>query len=259
MIETVLSQLVEQIRNERTVAITVSGSFARGDPAPYSDIDLYHYATAPVDAADGYRLFYHGGRLVSVSTTTIDDKRAELERPTGALWAVEGLRQARILYDPQGAFAALQAQANDFTWDNEAVNAFINRELPGYSEEALKILSGLWKENESAVLYGALGIVMGFSTLILIQRGILLRTENDYFCQARAAAAAFHARADFDIAAGYQCEGSLTPRMRGQAALRFFIATIRHMDAIIRPENRSVIETTIDIIEQSGTLSKGKA
>ena len=54
----------------------------RGDATPHSDIDLIRFAAVlPEAEADRYTLAYREGRLVSLSTTTIDAKRNELSRP----------------------------------------------------------------------------------------------------------------------------------------------------------------------------------
>lgn len=248
MIEENLQALIEQITTDETLALTLTGSYARGDATPYSDMDLHHYVTQPADRLDKYRLSYADDTLVTVSTITIEAKREELQAPETAIWAVEGLRQSKILIDPTGAFAALQAEAHAFVWDadmQQKADAYASRQLMDFGEEALKICGGLVREDDSAVLYGTVGIVLGLSALILTQHGILLRTENEYFRQAREVIAGFDALKDFDTAQG-GVVGSA--RMRGEAALRYYVKTAKHLDSIIQPEHRSVIETTVHII-----------
>ncbi|MBZ0293945.1 MAG: nucleotidyltransferase domain-containing protein [Anaerolineae bacterium] len=248
MIEDILRTLVRQLQNEQTVAIALTGSYARGEATPYSDIDLHHYVTQETDSLS---YFYEGDTPVSVTTLNLDAKHEELRAPERAIWAVEGLWQAKSLYDPTGAFAALQAAAHAFVWDatmQEKADAYASHELVGYGEEALKICTGFARQDDSAINYGTLGLVLGVSGIILTQQGILLRSENEYFRKARQAAAALDAEIEFATASG---ETAASVRMRGQAALRFYIKTIRHLTDIIQPEHRSVIDKTADIITRT--------
>ena len=196
-----LHTLVRQLQDERTVAITLTGSYARGEATAYSDADLHHYVTQ--EANEPYQVRYVGETLVSISEMVAENKYREMQSPESAIWAVEGLRQSQILHDPAGIFVALQAAARAFVWDaaiQHKADAYASRQLAGLSEEALKIRSGLVRDHASTVLYGTLGMVLNIATLILTQRGILLQTENEYLDRARAALAAYEAAADFDAA-----------------------------------------------------------
>lgn len=241
-----LHTLVRQLQDERTVAITLTGSYARGEATPYSDADLHHYVTHEAD--EPYQVRYVGETLVSISAMLAEDKYREMQSPETAIWVVEGLRQSRALHDPAGIFAALQASARAFTWDTamqHKADAYASRQLAGLSEEALKIRGGLARDHASTVRYGTLGMVLNIATLILTQRGILLRTENDYLQQAHAALATFGAGADFDAAQ----DG--THRMRGLAALSLYRKTAVALESCIQPEHHSVIQTTLDIITRT--------
>lgn len=248
MIEDILRGLVDGLKNEQTVAIALTGSYVRGEATRYSDIDLHHYTTQQADALSYY---YVGETPVSISTLRIEAKHEELHVPEQAIWAVEGLRQAKALYDPHGAFAVLQAEAQAFTWDatmQDKANQYASRELAGYGEEALKICTGIAHEDDSTVSYGTVGLVLGVSGIILTQQGILLRSENEYFRKARQAAATMGAEAEFATANG---DVAAVPRMRGLAALRLYLTIAQRLTDIIQPEHRSVIEKTADIITRT--------
>ncbi len=98
--DVLLSDLVAEFADADTIGMLLAGSHARGDATPHSDIDLIRFAAVlPETDADRYTLAYREGHLISLSTTTVDAKRAELGRPETAIWAAPGLRQARLLLD----------------------------------------------------------------------------------------------------------------------------------------------------------------
>lgn len=107
-----LLELVDELATGDEVGWLVSGSIARGEAHAHSDVDLTRFIpTAPCGHRERYALRYWQGRLVSVMNRTVDDAQRELESVPGAIWATEGLRQAKILRDPTGALATLQAKA----------------------------------------------------------------------------------------------------------------------------------------------------
>ncbi|MCB9454073.1 MAG: nucleotidyltransferase domain-containing protein [Anaerolineaceae bacterium] len=252
MIESLLKTLVKEFTTENTVAITLTGSYARGDATPYSDLDIIHYVRQRPAGQEAYTLRYVDGVLVSLTTLTLDERRADLTRPEAVWWCVAGLQQARVLVDPEDDFAGLQAEANAVEWDTamqEKVNAYAGAELAGYAEEAHKILSGLYHDDESQTLYGVYGLVLGVAKIISTQRGLVIPTENAYF-QRLQDTMGVDSRwtAFFRVAAGLD-EG--TVRMRGLAALRLYVETTRLLDDVFSPEHRAVIAQTVRVINQS--------
>jgi predicted nucleotidyltransferase len=240
-----------ELDDENVVAITLAGSYARGDATRYSDVDLivYQRELRPTDVL--YSLRYQDETLVSVTRTTLDARRADLNRPEASIWCVPGLRQARILLDKEGAFAALQAEAFAWTWTPELqaqADAFASAELAGYAEEAHKILGGLLQNDDAQIVYGCYGMVLGIGKLISTARGILIETENVYFRQLREVMGLESRWSTcFRAAAGLNKGG--TPRMRGLAALELYVETARLLEGILEPEHRAVVEGAVRLIE----------
>jgi predicted nucleotidyltransferase len=112
-----LHELETELRTPGVVALALTGSMARGEATRHSDVDLLRFTLTPPGAEhERYTLLMRDERLVSLSTSTIVAKRAELSQPAAALFAVAGLRQMRILDDPLGALAQLQGEAQAFSW-----------------------------------------------------------------------------------------------------------------------------------------------
>lgn len=256
--ESFLQSLIDRLDGPDVVGITISGSHARGEADRYSDVDLSCYVqTLPERKADHNTLRYWDARLVSIHTTTIEAERAELTDPEHAIWAIPGVRQARILLDKNGAIAALKQFAESLCWADlqPAADEFAAEELMGFAEEAHKILSGLAREQESTVLYAVWGLLVGMLRALAVQRGLLIRTENKYFDLVQAAAGRDSAwTTAFRLASG--CDhGSInlrTYQVRGAAALALYRETAILFNHIIPDHHREVIDSTLALIAEAG-------
>lgn len=241
-----LACLLAEFTTAETTGVLLIGSHARGDATEFSDVDLVRYVPALPDGdEDRYALAWREGWLVSLSCATVADKRGELARPETAIWAVPGLRQARILLDRDGALAALLDEARAFRWEplQGAADAYASYELMGLAEEAHKALAGLAGGDETLALYGTWGLVFGLARAVAVQRGVLIRTENVYFRQVQEAVGVTSTwAAAFRQAAGFEAAPALA---RAAAGLRLYQATAALFAPIVQPAHRPVIEATL--------------
>lgn len=256
--DSLLNTLVQECFSESTIAIGLSGSFARGDAHRYSDVDLIHFVSAvPEQPWERYTLRYAADRLVSTSTTSIENMRADMGIPQEAIWAVPGLRQMRILHDPQGELARLKAEAAAFIWEPLRARAefYAAEALMGCAEEAHKIMGGLLTGNISAVEYGTLSLYLGLARALLVRDGVLIPTENDYYRLAQEVAGPTSSWTRwFRRCAGLDPADSPA---RGQAALRLFRVTAALLDDHLNDRQRAVVETALRLIAESGLLEDG--
>jgi len=231
-----IGDLVAEFADADTIGMLLAGSHARGDATPHSDIDLIRFAAVlPEAEADRYTLAYRERRLVSLSTTTVDAKRAELGQPETAIWAVPGLRQARLLLDRDGALAALLGKARAFRWEplQAEADTYASYNVMGLAEEVHKVLGALAKGDEAVALYGTWGLVAGLLRAMIVQSGVLIRTENSYFQQAQEATGLDSAwsRA-FRVAVGLETARAVT---RAAAALRLYQETATLLASALQP------------------------
>lgn len=256
--ESFLRSLIDRLDGPDVVGITITGSHARGQADRYSDVDLSCYVrTLPENKLDQCTLRYWGTRLVSIHTTTIEAERAELTNPEHAIWAIPGVRQAHILLDKIGAIAALKQFAESLCWADlqPAADVFAAEEIMSCAEEAHKIMSGLAREQESTVLYAVWGLLGGMIRAVAVQRGLLVRTENEYFDLVQEAAGRDSAwTAAFRLASG--CDhgsNNLRPyRVRGAAALSLYRETAILLAPIIPDLHREVLDSTLALIAEAG-------
>jgi predicted nucleotidyltransferase len=262
--ETFLRQLVAEFATPGTIALSLAGSYARGDATRWSDVDIIRYAeTMPVTSEERYTLLPRSGRLVSLTTTRIATKQEELALPREAIFAVPGLRQARILHDPTGALEALHQRARDFSWEPLRVvaNAYASEMVMGLAEEAHKLLGALSRRDESAAIYATHGAVRGLTLAVAVGRGVLIESENSYFRQVQKAAGPDSAWTRYHrIAAGFVVGSSrLAPATSaGIAALHLYRETAHLLLAALLPRHLAVIEATLEAIAASGlALTEG--
>lgn len=239
-------------------AIALIGSHARGDATPHSDVDLLRFAaTEPTLERERYRLWLVDGRLVSVSTTTIASKRADLSRPEMAILVVPGLRQARILTDRDAQLAALIAEAHAFTWTpalRAAAAEHASEALAGLSEEVHKLLGARARRDESAMLYAALGLQQGVTRAALVARGVLLSSENAYFAEAlRLAGPGSRWERLLRVVIGFDAlpPGAAPARARGEAALWLYVEAAVLLADTLAAEDAALVAEAVALIRDA--------
>lgn len=238
--------------DEGVEALGLTGSYARGQASAYSDVDLLRFvAQEPESAREHYRLWQVDGRLVSVSTTTLASKRAELTRPQTAIWAVGGLRQMRILADRAGGLAALVAEARVFTWTpalRTAATEHASETLADLAEEAQKALGARQRGDESAMLYAALGLQQLVIRAALVARGVLLDSENDWFDAAlRLEPPDSRWQRLLRVVVGYDAPpaGVAPARGRTEAALWFYVEATRLLADTLTADDAALVAETV--------------
>jgi Nucleotidyltransferase domain len=253
-----LQSLVAQLDNENTVGVALLGSYARGEGGSYSDVDFRCYVRQmPVDPAEIFSVQYLDGFLVSVYLTTLKEEYASIRKPQKAVWAVPGLRQIRILLDKDGSIAALKEFAVKFTWDSmqTAADAYASWNLAGYAEEIHKILAGLAQMDESRTLYATWGLTQGLASTLLVQGGILIKSENAYIdlAQNTAGRTSEWTRL-FRLAVGLDPLPVDQPATIGFgiSGLRLYCETAKLLQHILLPEDAAVINRTAEIIAEAG-------
>lgn len=261
-----LAALTQQFGGEGVEALGLTGSFARGEATAHSDVDLLRFVAAdPIIERERYRLWLLAGRLVSVSTTTLASKRAELTRPETAIWAVPGLRQTRILLDRMGGLSALVAEACAFAWTPElraSAAAHTSETLTGLVEEVHKALGARERGDESAMLYAALGLQQSLIRAALVARGVLLASENDWFDAAlRLGEPDSRWRRLLRVVVGYDTPPAAIAPARGRTeaalwlyveAARLLAETVTADDAALVAEAVARIRAALDRAESEG-------
>lgn len=214
-----LTEVVQELRAEEGVrAVFLSGSHARGEANPLSDVDIQVLVAAEKQV--GSDTHYRDGVLFSVERSTVPHRERAFEDAETALWNLTALRSGKPLHDPDGVFAALQARARAFAWAEVEAQAQTRAAhlVAGGVEETHKIMGGL-PDDEGKVAYACLGLTLALGTAALLGTGTLIPTENKYLILARDAWADIHWQEAYGDLAGLTGKDV---RARGHAALGAF-------------------------------------
>src|SRR5512141_2459909 len=107
-----IQSILEKVDSPDVVGVGIVGSYARGQEAKYSDVDVDIYVSKmPENPYDRYTLRYWDGKLISLKCTLLDDELEALTNPRRAIWAVPGLQGMKIVLDKDGSLAELQKMA----------------------------------------------------------------------------------------------------------------------------------------------------
>ncbi|MEZ4865117.1 MAG: nucleotidyltransferase domain-containing protein [Caldilineaceae bacterium] len=236
-------------------ALVIMGSHARGDAGPYSDIDLVRLvdeAKAEVAGAGSHLL---GDILVVVSNVTPSKAERWFTEPTAAVESIVGVRQARPLLDRQAAFAAIQARAHAFAWDETLqmkADLWASEQMVGWVEEAHKGLEGLRRQDPGRLLNACFGLSWGLTSVVKVQRGILTSGDNGFYHEVRAAVGAESlwsqlCAISFGVAEVHDRPPSL--RERVVAGLSLYVATAELLRDALQPEHAPLIAQTVTLIQ----------
>jgi len=253
-----LQKLVAYLDNENTVGIALAGSYARDEGNLYSDVDLWHYLRSePAGGFEITRLEYIDCYLVSIKATQVEKDHAALRTPKQAIWAVPGIRQAQILVDKDGALATLWEAAWNFRWDSLQVagDTFASSHLGGTAEEIYKILDGLARKNEAKTLYAIWSLSQEMADALLVQRGVLIPTENAFIDLAQTTAGkSSRWTQQFRLAIGLDPLPNDRPAFisYGIAGLRLYRETVSLLQEIIRPADAPLVRRALEVIQEAG-------
>jgi hypothetical protein len=250
-----LQSLLERIDSPDVIGVCIVGSYARGQEAQYSDVDVDIFVSKqPENPYDRYTLRYWDDKLISLKYTLLEEERSALTNPRRAIWAVPGLRGMKILLDKDNSLAALQKDAFDFDWSplQPAADEFAAEEIIGNAEEVHKILNGLARGHESTVLYATWGLVKNMLEAVAVQRGLLIVSENRYFDLLQESVGR-----DSKWTSAFRTAWGLDPassqyQTRGAAALRLYHLSAAMFEALIPEKHRAVVDHTLQTIKDAG-------
>jgi hypothetical protein len=173
----IAAEVAGELVDEGAIAVTLTGSHARGDAQPYSDIDLIALGEGP-----DYRLEQRHGHLVAITWMSVAAAERSMLTPRGAGMAVPGWRNAVLLVDPEGEAARLQDRARRWNWSDiptADLDQYVAEELTGLAEEVHKLVNLLDSANltGAAVQRSILSFRIGAIVAVLLR--VLYVSEND--------------------------------------------------------------------------------
>lgn len=235
-LEDILGPIVGELVADGAEAVVLAGSHARGEATQLSDVDLYVIGDGP-----RYRLRAVDDLLLSISWRSEAEEREALRRPSSVGGAVPGWRGARILHDPAGIAAALQADARAFDWSSVATgcDAWVAEQVTGYAEEVLKLVAarrsgdGLVAAVQRSILALRLPMVMA------VHHRLLYDSENRLWRLVAEAAGEPWASAQAEALRGGE------PHVADEAALRLYALAAEAVRDLLSRDQRAVVELAL--------------
>lgn len=166
--------MAARLAHAGALAVVLTGSHARGDAQPESDVDLVALGEGTSE------LRWEDGHLVSVAWQTVAACRAAFHDPPAAGTVVPGWRQAIILHDPQHLAATMQQEAVRWTWAPIAYtcDAWVAAEVTGFAEEVHKLVVALRAGRRWTAAVQRSLLALRMARIIAVHRRLLYATEN---------------------------------------------------------------------------------
>jgi predicted nucleotidyltransferase len=174
LVEDFSRRLVEQ----GAKATLLTGSHARGQARPDSDVDFF----AVGDGPEGWMELVDG-RLVAVYWWSPEEVRRRLMDPESALLTVRSWRDGELIDDPTGVGAELKREAAEWTWEKieREADAWVADKLVVWSEYVPKLAAAVaaGRHLDSAALRARLTVQLG--ELFAVRRRLVEQSENGFW------------------------------------------------------------------------------
>ena len=166
----------KQLKDSGADAVFLTGSHARGDAHPESDLDV-----RAIGAGSSPPLKRHDEFLVSTSWTPRDDSEEAFKDPAGVGQSVPGWRGAVILEDPDGVAAKLKARAEEWDWDEIASKAdeWVAEQVTDYAEEVHTLIGNLDQDQMTGAAAIRSQLALHLAQFLSVHHRLLYETENE--------------------------------------------------------------------------------
>jgi predicted nucleotidyltransferase len=174
LVERVSTQLVEQ----GAKATLLTGSHARGNARPDSDVDLFAVGEGPAGWME-----ILDDRLVAVYWWTAEETRRRMLTPEEAILTVRSWRDGLLIDDPSGVGAELQRDAREWTWEKigREADAWVADKLVVWAEYVQKLAAATESDRplDAAAIRGQL--VVQLADILAVRRRLLEQSENGFW------------------------------------------------------------------------------
>lgn len=239
------------IRNygEATVGVLLTGSFARDNATPQSDVDLI-VSSADIQT-DGQRIFRHHGRLVILKIQSRETLAAILVDPRSACRYLIGLTHSVPLVDQDGFLRDLLEKARTFEWTAEMIFSAHRQaasELIGWLEEVHKGVAGLESGDSGRMLQAAHGCSWGMLRVAQLHLRVLESSDNTVVDDITASVGSASRWSTLLRTAIGLTGASLAVRVK--AGLELFCATAELAGSSFLPDELRMIEPSLAQIQE---------
>jgi predicted nucleotidyltransferase len=156
-------------------AVYMTGSHARGDAHPESDIDIRALGEGSTP-----KLKRHDEFLISTSWQTSDENEEVFKDPSQVGEVIPGWRGALILHDPDDVAAGFKKKAEDWDWEevSEEADKWVAEEITEYAEEVHTLIGNFDQEQFSGAAAIRSQLVLHLAQFLAVHHRILYESEN---------------------------------------------------------------------------------
>jgi predicted nucleotidyltransferase len=216
-------------------AVFLTGSHARGDAHPESDLDL-----RAIGEGSSPPLKRHDEFLFSTSWSSRDEQEKTFDDPSEAGEVVPGWRSAVILHDPDDVAAAYKKRAEEWEWDgiDDAADEWVAEQVTDYAEEVHTLVSNLDQDSREAAAAIASQLALHVAKFLSVHHRLLYESENDLWEMVAGVMGDEYSH-DQDLALGVE---KVTLEEAADAALRLFGMAAAETAHLLNDTQREVVE-----------------
>ncbi len=206
------------------VGILVHGSVARGEPGPFSDIDLL--AVTGRGKKPSEFSYFDGGIYVGVGFLRVAELEKEFSDPKAFFWARGSAKATRVLYDPKGVLKQILACWRQAKPSQQILETTLWDMYHKIIEYSGKLRNGWRNRDEYMTRYAARVIAQCVERVIISLNDLSIISENYIWHQVlKAKKKPKHLETDYPIALGIRGTRE-TPKVY-RSALRLCRETLR--------------------------------
>jgi Nucleotidyltransferase domain len=175
-LERMLDEAVSNLQSRGAEAVLLTGSHARGEARPESDVDLL------VLGRGGARtlLTQRDTFLLAESWHNSEEVRQTFRSPGRVGTEVPGWREAVILHDPKGVAAELKEEAAAWDWKllGDAPDRWVADSITGLAEETHRLAGDLRRGELTSAAVQRSVIALHLAPIMAVHKRILYGTEH---------------------------------------------------------------------------------
>lgn len=256
-IDAILSRLVDEFSTPETVGLLLVGSQAKRTASPHSDVDITRFVSGEPPMTQLFSI--REGVVFDVVTRSLPTAESLFSQAQMAIFAIPRWRTGRILYDPTGRLAHIQAAAQGFQWASiqDAANASASYGLYMKSAEVVTLLHAIERDDFYPVYVTSGYVLLWLVQAVAVRYGVMFDNEKQMFTQVRDQLGAAHewSRA-LDIASGMKAvSGMSTAESRGRGTLHLYAVTARLFEDVLSADHRRLIQHALARIQPMLTLN----
>ncbi len=183
------------------VGVLVHGSVARGEPGPFSDIDMLGVTSRGKRPSEFS--YFDGDIYVGVGFLRVAQLEKEFSDPKAFFWARGSAKATRVLYDPKNTLKGILARWKQAKPSQQILETTLWDMYHNIIEYSGKLRNGWRNRDEYMTRYAARVIAQCVERTIIALNDISIISENYIWHQVlKAKKRPRHVRTDYPIALG---------------------------------------------------------